>query len=141
MELMAAAKEAENYEVPGGGGGWSHVFCGFKMVGFQCFVCGTQVFLQFLCFVAPMFCGSYALGAHVFGFPFFSPPKYAKRFVGLVFGSRLGSATTLDSMHQVGWCVLHRVIPLMWVWLKIKQEGLRRCLSMFSLTRVPFWYR
>ena len=28
-----------------------------------------------------------------------------------------------------------------WVWLKIKQEGLRRCWSMFPLTRVPFWYR
>ena len=27
-----------------------------------------------------------------------------------------------------------------WVWLKIKQEGLRRCWSMFPLTRVPFWY-
>ena len=26
-----------------------------------------------------------------------------------------------------------------WVWLKIKQEGLRRCWSMFPLTRVPFW--
>ena len=28
-----------------------------------------------------------------------------------------------------------------WVWLKIKQEGLRRFWSMFPLTRVPFWYR
>ena len=28
-----------------------------------------------------------------------------------------------------------------WVWLKIKQEGLRRLWSMFPLTRVPFWYR
>ena len=27
------------------------------------------------------------------------------------------------------------------LWLKIKQEGLRRCWSMFPLTRVPFWYR
>ena len=27
------------------------------------------------------------------------------------------------------------------MWLKIKQEGLRRCWSMFPLTRVPFWYR
>ena len=27
------------------------------------------------------------------------------------------------------------------VWLKIKQEGLRRCWSMFPLTRVPFWLR
>ena len=26
-----------------------------------------------------------------------------------------------------------------WVWLKIKQEGLRRCWSMFPLARVPFW--
>ena len=26
-------------------------------------------------------------------------------------------------------------------WLKIKQEGLRRCWSMFPLTRVPCWYR
>ena len=29
----------------------------------------------------------------------------------------------------------------MWVWLKIKQEGLRRFWSMCPLTRVPFWYR
>ena len=28
-----------------------------------------------------------------------------------------------------------------WVWLKIKQEGLRRCWSKFPLTRLPFWYR
>ena len=28
-----------------------------------------------------------------------------------------------------------------WVWLKIKQEGLRWSWSMFPLTRVPFWYR
>ena len=28
-----------------------------------------------------------------------------------------------------------------WVWLKIKQEGLRRFWSMFPPTRVPFWYR
>ena len=27
-----------------------------------------------------------------------------------------------------------------WVWLKIKQEGLRRFWSMFPLTRVPFWH-
>ena len=27
-----------------------------------------------------------------------------------------------------------------WAWLKIKQ-GLRRCWSMFPLTRVPFWHR
>ena len=28
-----------------------------------------------------------------------------------------------------------------WVWLKIKQEGLHRFWSMFSLASVPFWYR
>ena len=28
-----------------------------------------------------------------------------------------------------------------WLWLKIKQEGLRRFWSMFPLTRVPLWYR
>ena len=28
-----------------------------------------------------------------------------------------------------------------WVWLKIKQEGLRRFWSMVPLTRVPFWCR
>ena len=28
-----------------------------------------------------------------------------------------------------------------WVWLKIKQEGLRRFWSMFPLSRVPFGYR
>ena len=27
------------------------------------------------------------------------------------------------------------------MWLKIKQEGLRRLWSIFPLTRVPFWYR
>ena len=27
------------------------------------------------------------------------------------------------------------------VWRKTKQEGLRRCGSMFSLTRAPFWYQ
>ena len=26
-----------------------------------------------------------------------------------------------------------------WVWLKTKQAGLRRCWSMFPLTRIPFW--
>ena len=30
-------------------------------------------------------------------------------------------------------------IVFMWVWLKIKQEGLCRFWSMFPLTRVPFW--
>ena len=28
---------------------------------------------------------------------------------------------------------------VIWVWLKIKQEGLRRFWSMFPFTRVPFW--
>ena len=28
-----------------------------------------------------------------------------------------------------------------WLWFKIKQEGLRGFWSMFPLTRVPFWYR
>ena len=28
-----------------------------------------------------------------------------------------------------------------WLWVKIKQEGLRRFWSMFPLPRVPFWYR
>ena len=28
-----------------------------------------------------------------------------------------------------------------WVWLKVKQKGVRRFRSMFPLTRVPFWYR
>ena len=28
-----------------------------------------------------------------------------------------------------------------WVWLKIKQQGLRRFWAMFPLIRVPFWYR
>ena len=33
--------------------------------------------------------------------------------------------------------------PFNWVWLKIKQEGLRRFRSMFPLARLPFsfWYR
>ena len=30
---------------------------------------------------------------------------------------------------------------LIWQWLKIKQEGLRRFWSMFPLTRVPFWHQ
>ena len=28
-----------------------------------------------------------------------------------------------------------------WVWLRIKQEGLRRVWSMFPLARVPLWHR
>ena len=28
-----------------------------------------------------------------------------------------------------------------WLWLRMKQEGLRRFWSMFPLTRVPCWYR
>ena len=28
-----------------------------------------------------------------------------------------------------------------WLWLKIKQEGLRGFWSMFPLTKVPFWYQ
>ena len=39
--------------------------------------------------------------------------------------------TQLKSLNQ----------KLMWVWLKVKQQGLRRCWSMFPLTRVPLWYR
>ena len=35
-------------------------------------------------------------------------------------------------------CVLGTEI---WVWLKIKQEGLRRFWFMFPLTRLPYWYR
>ena len=31
--------------------------------------------------------------------------------------------------------------PPNWVWLKIKQEGLRRFWSMFPLARVAFWCR
>ena len=30
---------------------------------------------------------------------------------------------------------------LLWLWVKIEQEGLRRFWSMCPLTRVPFWYR
>ena len=33
------------------------------------------------------------------------------------------------------------LIPAMWVWRKIKLEGLRRFWSMFPLARVPVWYR
>ena len=36
---------------------------------------------------------------------------------------------------------MQRITGAFWVWLKIKQEGLRRLWSMFPLTRVPFWYR
>ena len=32
-----------------------------------------------------------------------------------------------------------RYVPHLWVWLKIKHEGLRRVWSMLPLTRVPFW--
>ena len=28
---------------------------------------------------------------------------------------------------------------VIWVWLKIKREGLRRCWSMFPVARVPVW--
>ena len=34
--------------------------------------------------------------------------------------------------------LLHQTSPT-WVWLKLKQEGLRRFWSMFPLTSVPFW--
>ena len=38
--------------------------------------------------------------------------------------------------------LLLRGLPIhIWVWLKIKQQGLRKFWSMFPLTRVPFWYR
>ena len=36
--------------------------------------------------------------------------------------------------------VLQELRVPFWVWLKIKQLGLRRCWSTFPLTRVPFWY-
>ena len=32
-------------------------------------------------------------------------------------------------------------ISIIWVWLKIKELGLRRFWSMFPLARVPVWYR
>ena len=35
----------------------------------------------------------------------------------------------------------HPIAKNQWVWLKITLEGLRRCWSMFPLTRVPFWCR
>ena len=42
------------------------------------------------------------------------------------------------NLAAVGW----DLEPLTcWVWLKIKEEGLRRFWSMFPLTRVPFRYR
>ena len=31
--------------------------------------------------------------------------------------------------------------PSRWVWLKIKELGLRKCSFLVSLTKVPFWYR
>ena len=37
--------------------------------------------------------------------------------------------------------VANLLFPNEGVWLKIKQEGLRRFGSMFPLARVPFWYR
>ena len=29
---------------------------------------------------------------------------------------------------------------IIWVWLKIKGLGLRRCWSLVPFTKVPFWY-
>ena len=46
---------------------------------------------------------------------------------------KASSAFSLQSLFA--WSASH------WTWLKIKQEGLHRCWSMFPLTRVPFWYR
>ena len=37
--------------------------------------------------------------------------------------------------------MFNALLTVICVWLKIKQQGLRRFWSMFPLTRVPFWYR
>ena len=48
-----------------------------------------------------------------------------------------------ETEAEHGWESSARLVLvfLMWVWLKIKQEGLRRFWSMFPLNRVPFWCR
>ena len=44
------------------------------------------------------------------------------------------------SLDGLGVLAKNTTNTAMWVWLKIKQAGLRRFWSMFPLTRVPFWY-
>ena len=46
-----------------------------------------------------------------------------------------------SALHPEGQLETQTPIEYHWVWLKMKQEGLRRFWSMFPLTRVPFWYR
>ena len=56
--------------------------------------------------------------------------------VGLVgAGAFVGTAVELQKLQTVG------EVAHIWVWLKIKQEGLRRFWSMFLLARVPVWCR
>ena len=46
--------------------------------------------------------------------------------------------------HSTGlrvWAKFASICLRIWVWLKIKQQVLRRCWSMFPLTRAPFWYQ
>ena len=51
--------------------------------------------------------------------------------------SGLSSILARLSSHIILLCLLGGI----WVWLKIKQGGLRMSWSMFPLTRVPIWYR
>ena len=61
--------------------------------------------------------------------------------------SRTQSQACMCECVHVCMCVVCCVLSVVcqcvfgpiWVWLKIKQEGLRRCWSMFPLTRVPCW--
>ena len=42
---------------------------------------------------------------------------------------------------HLGYWFSGSLVATYWVWLKVKQPGLRRFWSMFPLTRAPFWYR
>ena len=46
-----------------------------------------------------------------------------------------------DFKQQIRMRICFNGCGAIWLWLKIKELGLRRCWSMFPLTRVPFWYR
>ena len=53
----------------------------------------------------------------------------------------LGERAGLARLARVWYSWRSAAKNMIWVWLKIKHEWLRRCWSMFPLTRVPFWYR
>ena len=61
--------------------------------------------------------------------------------------SPLRAAARVWGMGRLGWisdgsfqkASVHGTESSIWLWLKIKEDGLRGFWSMFPLTRVPFW--